>query len=609
MSKRNGLVGSVHELLDLAEPILRNPPGRIAELRERLDGPLRVAIAGKVKAGKSTLLNALVGEKVAPTDASECTRIVTWYRNSHLYRVTAVPYVGAPEELPFRRTEAEFEIALGSRSPEQLHYLDVEWPSERLRELILIDTPGLSSLSEDVSRRTEHYLSTDEEGPGEADAVIYLMRHLHPMDLSFLEAFKDHIATRGASVNSIAVLSRADEIGACRPNALGVAERVAQRYRHDPRVQTHCQAVLPVAGLIAEAAATLREDETTALRTLAALDREVSTEMLRSAERFASLDDRSGIDINLRRRLLDRLGLFGVRLAVELLISGKVTSAGDLSRELEARSGIGELRRILTGQFAARAAVLKARSTLASTLALAELHGGSDGPCDPGAGAGHPAQRPRARRDPPADPDASGQCGPRRRRARGPPAARRRRARTASPPRASPVGERQRGQGGRDRGDRPLAPDGRRSSPRQGGPRDRRGRDPQCGGDGGGAVMIICRKCSRRHPDGTDFCACGAFLEFDGERAPDEPSVTPTVPASPPPPADDARVVAGGPGPGGSHPHAQRRARPVVGNSEHRQLGGPGRDHDDRDRGAAARRAADGAAHGAGRDPALGSRR
>ena len=32
----------------------------------RLDEPLRVAIAGKVKAGKSTLLNALVGEQIAP---------------------------------------------------------------------------------------------------------------------------------------------------------------------------------------------------------------------------------------------------------------------------------------------------------------------------------------------------------------------------------------------------------------------------------------------------------------------------------------------------------------------------------------------------------------
>ena len=55
----------------------------------RLDEPLRVAIAGRVKAGKSTLLNALVGERLAATDAGECTRIVTWYRHGLGYRVTA----------------------------------------------------------------------------------------------------------------------------------------------------------------------------------------------------------------------------------------------------------------------------------------------------------------------------------------------------------------------------------------------------------------------------------------------------------------------------------------------------------------------------------------
>jgi hypothetical protein len=374
----DGLVGSVHRLLDLAEPVLRNPPGRIAELRERLAGPLRVAIAGKVKAGKSTLLNALVGEKVAPTDAGECTRIVTWYRDSHAYRVTAIPYLGDRVELPFRRSEHDFEIQLDGRSADELEYLDVEWPSSRLKDLVLIDTPGLGSLSTDVSARTERYLSADEEGPGEADAVIYLMRHLHPMDLSFLEAFKDRIATRGASVNAIGVLSRADEIGACRTNALGIAERAAERYRHDARIQRHCQAVVPVAGLIAEASATLREDETGALRALAGLDRGISTDLLRSVDRFASGDGASGVDVDLRRRLLDRLGLFGVRLAVELLISGRATTASDVSRELEARSGIGELRRLLTGQFAARAAVLKARSTLASVLALADAHDGPD---------------------------------------------------------------------------------------------------------------------------------------------------------------------------------------------------------------------------------------
>ena len=54
----------------------------IAELERRLHEPLRLAIAGMVKAGKSTLLNAMLGEQIAPTDAGECTRVVTWYRYS-----------------------------------------------------------------------------------------------------------------------------------------------------------------------------------------------------------------------------------------------------------------------------------------------------------------------------------------------------------------------------------------------------------------------------------------------------------------------------------------------------------------------------------------------
>ena len=66
-------------------PARRNSP-------QRLTGPLRVAIAGKIKAGKSTLLNALVGEELAPTDAGECTRIVTWYRRGDQPQVTVHPH-------------------------------------------------------------------------------------------------------------------------------------------------------------------------------------------------------------------------------------------------------------------------------------------------------------------------------------------------------------------------------------------------------------------------------------------------------------------------------------------------------------------------------------
>ena len=67
------LLAETAELLDLAQSEFDEPEA-VAELnaiRARLDEPLRVAIAGKVKAGKSTLLNALVGELLAPTDTGE----------------------------------------------------------------------------------------------------------------------------------------------------------------------------------------------------------------------------------------------------------------------------------------------------------------------------------------------------------------------------------------------------------------------------------------------------------------------------------------------------------------------------------------------------------
>src|SRR5205085_5564114 len=82
-------------------------------IRERLEGPLRVAIAGRVKAGKSTLLNALVGERLAPTDAGECTRIVSWYRRGQSYQVSAKLVDGQQRAIPFQRADGALQIELG----------------------------------------------------------------------------------------------------------------------------------------------------------------------------------------------------------------------------------------------------------------------------------------------------------------------------------------------------------------------------------------------------------------------------------------------------------------------------------------------------------------
>ncbi|MEL6982446.1 MAG: dynamin family protein, partial [Actinomycetota bacterium] len=150
----------------------------LERVRRRLDEPLRVAIAGRVKAGKSTLLNALVGEQLAPTDAGECTRIVTWYRHGPTYRVTLDLTDGTSRPARFSRAGGALDVDLDGVSAEAIERIVVEWPSKRLADLTLIDTPGVASMDASVSDRATAFLTPDDERPVEADAVLYLMRHL-----------------------------------------------------------------------------------------------------------------------------------------------------------------------------------------------------------------------------------------------------------------------------------------------------------------------------------------------------------------------------------------------------------------------------------------------
>ena len=340
----------------------------------RLDEPLRVAIAGRVKAGKSTLLNALVGERLAATDAGECTRIVTWYRHDLGYRVTADLRPSGSADLPFRREDGELLIDLDERPIESIERIEVGWPSRKLTDLTLIDTPGLASANERTSERTSHaLLDRGADGPGQADAVLYLMRHLHRSDSQFLEAFMDRSIAQASPVNAIVVLSRADEIGAARPDALDSARSIADRYAANPQVRMLASGVVPVAGLIAETGATPGQEQFEWLRAVARLDEERRADLLRSVDRFRD-PDLSPLGEEIREELLDRLGLYGLRLAVRLIADGHVGTATELSGALLEHSGIRGQRfqRVLAEQYTARAQALKARSALAALRVVGE---------------------------------------------------------------------------------------------------------------------------------------------------------------------------------------------------------------------------------------------
>jgi Dynamin family len=369
---RSSLIDRSRAVLTHAQEVYRGTPhaGQLAGIGRRLDEPLRIAVAGRVKSGKSTLLNALVGERLAPTDAGECTRIVTWYRDGHTYQVMGYPKHGRPRQLRFEREEAAIEVDLGGMPPEEIDQLVVTWPSQTLRTATLIDTPGIGSLSERMSQRAWDLLTSDDEEESPADAVLYLMRHLHSNDLEFLRAFHDTEVSRPNPVNAIGVLSRADEIGVGRIDTMASARRIAGRLATDPGVRRVVQTVLPVAGLLAETAVTLTETEVGQLRRVADLDVRPAEELLLSADRFLELMPELGLTSIEREALLARFGLFGVRLAAMLLRRGVAATAGELSRELVARSGLTELREVLASLFFERSDILKSRSAL---LALDSL--------------------------------------------------------------------------------------------------------------------------------------------------------------------------------------------------------------------------------------------
>jgi hypothetical protein len=362
-----GAADLVHEAME----VYGDNPAAVATLQgyeRRLGEPLRIAVAGMVKAGKSTLLNAILGEEIAPTDTGECTRIVTWYRYGHTPRITLYPLEGEPRNLPVKRVEGRLVFVLGGVQADQVDRLDVEWPSPGLRGMTLIDTPGIASLSEDVSALSTSFL-TPSDTPSEADAVIYLMRHMHASDIRFLDSFKDTEAGRSGTVNALAVLSRADEVGAGRIDALLSAAEIAERYRRDHSLRGLALGVVPVAGLLAQSARSMRQSDFASLELLAGMDKADRDKMLLSADRFLRAAAQEGLTTAARASLLERFGLFGIRLAVVLIRNG-FNEPTPLAHELARRSGLDPLLAMLGRQFQARADTLKARTALVGVETL-----------------------------------------------------------------------------------------------------------------------------------------------------------------------------------------------------------------------------------------------
>lgn len=351
----------------------------VLDVRKRLGEPLRVAIAGRLKAGKSTLVNSLIGRRVAPTEVGECTTLVTQFRYGTSDRVDVVRLDGSRESLPLDES-GMIPQRLGVPKRDIL-YVDVSLTSDRLSELTVVDTPGLSSTNNPISQEAQKFLFSDAPIDDDidagsrgalsgAEAIIYVFtQSVRTDDVEALEKFRSMSSRLSSNpINSLGLFNKVDKLaggGDPWPVAGPLAENQAKVLR---RVVSD---VVPVIGLLAETteAGRLTAADCEALRELAQLPEGQRAVLMASVDLFASRD--APISREQRERLLRLLDLYGIQFAVAALAAEPQLATGELVRRLFLASGFPRVRQTLDQVFRWRTDAIKAGWALSSLEKIA----------------------------------------------------------------------------------------------------------------------------------------------------------------------------------------------------------------------------------------------
>ncbi len=139
---------------------------KVVAARERLARPLTIAIMGEFSAGKSTFVNALLGEAVAPMGVLPTTTTINVFRRGTAggarvhYRDGRIGMIDAGEV-------EKFLHGLDDAEAERIRHVEIERSGERMGDAAVVDTPGLNALDEFHEQVAREFLD-------EADAVVWV---------------------------------------------------------------------------------------------------------------------------------------------------------------------------------------------------------------------------------------------------------------------------------------------------------------------------------------------------------------------------------------------------------------------------------------------------
>src|SRR4028119_286284 len=166
-------------------------------------GVFRLLVLGDMKRGKSTFLNALIGENLLPSDVNPCTAILTVLRYGNEKRVKVHFSDGKPpEKLDFKEFKQKYTIdPTEAKHLEQekkqafpnVDYAVVEYPLPLLEKGIeIVDSPGLN----DTEARNELSLGYINN----CHAILFVLRASQPCTLEERRYLENYIKGRGLSI-------------------------------------------------------------------------------------------------------------------------------------------------------------------------------------------------------------------------------------------------------------------------------------------------------------------------------------------------------------------------------------------------------------------------